>query len=163
MVKIQLQISCILESIASLKTCDNYSYFLKLKCSNCGESSDLWHDFCEDERTNKDSKNPKGSNLSIKCKLCSRVNSMDVLEKSQASYTEDDAGQFKGIVTFDCRGIEPLDFDPRSGFIVKSVDGGITFEDVEIEDGDWSDFDEKLSCSVSISEFQSQFVKLKGK
>ena len=83
MVKIQLQISCILESIQSLKTCDNYSYFLKLKCSNCGESSDLWHDFSEDERTNKDSKNPKGSNLSIKCKLCSRVNSMDVLEKSQ--------------------------------------------------------------------------------
>lgn len=80
-----------------------------------------------------------------------------------ASYLEDDAGKFKGIVTFDCRGIEPLDFDPRSGFIVKSLDGGITFEDVEIEDGDWSDFDEKLSCSVSISEFQLQFVKLKGK
>lgn len=61
----------------------------------------------------------------IKCKMCSRENTIDIIEDSVASYTEDDVGQFKSIVTFDCRGIEPIDFDPREGFVVKAIDGGI--------------------------------------
>lgn len=80
-----------------------------------------------------------------------------------ASYTEADSGNFKTFVSFDCRGIEPIDFDPRSGYIVKCVENGRTFEDVEIEDGDWTEYDDKNKASVSIAEFKSQFVKLKGK
>lgn len=61
------------------------------------------------------------------------------------------------------RGIEPTAFDPREGFMVKAAEEGELFEDVAIEDGDWSDFDEKNGNAVSISEFQSQFIKIKGK
>lgn len=46
MVKIGLQISCIFENIEELKTDDNFSYFLKLRCNSCGESDDVWHDIC---------------------------------------------------------------------------------------------------------------------
>lgn len=80
-----------------------------------------------------------------------------------ASYNEGDSENFKTFVAFDCRGIEPTEFDARSGFIVKSVENGRTFEDVEIEDGDWTEYDDKNKNSVSISEFKSQFVKAKGK
>jgi Eukaryotic protein of unknown function (DUF866) len=66
-------------------------------------------------------------------------------------------------VAFDCRGIEPIDFDPRSGFIVKAAENGQTFEDVEFEDGDWTEYDDKNKQSVGISEFKSNFVKVKGK
>ncbi|CRK99240.1 CLUMA_CG012588, isoform A [Clunio marinus] len=163
MVKISLQISCILENIEELKPGQNYSYFLKLRCNNCGEADDIWHDLCEDEKVQQDSRNAKGYNFVIKCKLCGRENSLDVVEGSQGSYKEDDAGKFKSIITFDCRGIEPTDFDPRSGFIVKSIENGQSFDDVEIEDGDWTEYDDKNKNSVSISEFKSQFIKLKGK
>lgn len=124
---------------------------------------DVWHDICEDEKVKQDTRNAKGYNLVIKCKLCSRENSMDVVEGSQASYTESDSGTFKTFVLFDCRGIEPVDFDPRTGYIVKCVENGQAFEDVEIEDGDWVEYDGKNKNSVSISEFKSQFVKVKGK
>lgn len=40
---------------------------------------------------------------------------------------------------------------------------GNTFENVEIENGDWCDFDEKNGNSVAISEFKSNFIKVKGK
>lgn len=80
-----------------------------------------------------------------------------------ASYTDADSGKFKTIISFDCRGIEPIEFDPRSGYIVKSIENGRKFEDVEIEDGDWTEYDDKNKNSVAISEFKSQFVKLKGK
>lgn len=95
--------------------------------------------------------------------MCARENTIDILEDSVASYTEDDVGKFKSIVTFDCRGIEPTEFDPREGFVVKAIDGGNSFENVEIENGDWCDFDEKKGNSVAISEFQSNFIKVKGK
>ena len=163
MVKISLQISAILENIAELKTGPNFSYFLKLCCSNCGENDNIWHDICEEERAKQDTRNAKGHNLVIKCKLCSRENSMDIIEGSQAPYIEDDSGEFKTIVSFDCRGVEPVEFDPnRSGYIVKGAENGQTFE-VEIEDGDWTEYDDKNKQSVSISEFKSQFIKAKGK
>lgn len=163
MVKIGLQISCTLENIEELRTGPSFAFFLKLRCNNCGEMDDTWHDICEDERVKQDSRNTKGSNFIIKCKLCSRENSMDVVEGSHGVYTEADSGSFKSLVSFDCRGIEPVEFDPRSGYLVKCSENGQKFEDVEIEDGDWTEYDDKNKNSVSISEFKSQFVKLKGK
>ncbi|KAL7029946.1 hypothetical protein ACKWTF_006438 [Chironomus riparius] len=162
MVFISLQISCQFENIEEIKTDSSYSYFLKLRCNNCGESDDIWHDICEEERTQHDTRNAKGYNMIIKCKMCSRENTIDIVEDSKKSYAEDDTGKLKSIVTFDCRGIEPIDFDPREGFIVKSSDNGTTFENAEIENGDWCDFDEKNGKSVAISEFKSNFVKVKG-
>jgi len=46
MVFISLQISCLFENIEEIKADHNYSYFLKLRCNNCGESDDIWHDIC---------------------------------------------------------------------------------------------------------------------
>lgn len=86
MVKIGLQIRATLENVDELKTCHpNYTFFLKIKCSNCGEVSDKWHDLCENEHTNEDSRNPKGSNFYMKCKLCSRENSIDIVEGSNGN------------------------------------------------------------------------------
>lgn len=80
MVKIGLQICANLENIEELKTCyPDYSFFLKIKCTNCGEASDKWHDITESETVNSDSRNPRGSNFMMKCILCSRENSMDII------------------------------------------------------------------------------------
>lgn len=183
MVKISLQISCILENIEEVRAGAEFSYFLKLRCNNCGESDNIWHDICEDEKFNQDSRNAKGYNMVIKCKLCARENSIDIIEASQGddnnltknlpvsslsstflgSYTESDSGKFKNFISFDCRGIEPTEFDPRGGYVVKSIDNGQTFEDVEIDSGDWTEYDDKNKNSVAISEFKSQFIKVKGK
>ena len=111
-----------------------------------------------------DTRNAKGFNMIIKCKMCSRENTIDIVEDSLIGYTEDSAGNFQTIAHFECkrsknqekftfhfhltdifpiknilffvgRGIEPIAFDPREGFVVKSAEDGETFEDVAIEDG----------------------------
>lgn len=83
MVKVGLQIKANLENIDELKTnYPSYAFFLKIKCTNCGESSDKWHDIIEDEHVNADSRNPAGSNFYMKCKLCSRENSIDIVQGS---------------------------------------------------------------------------------
>lgn len=79
----------------------------------------------------------------------------------KAAYTSDDAGKFKTIVAFDCRGVEPVEFSPRSGWLVKSSENGQAFDDVDLSDDDWVEYDTKNKTSVGIYEFESNFVKLK--
>ena len=37
---------------------------------------------------------------------------------------------------------------------------GSTFNDVDLADGEWADYDEKIEESTMISELKSQFIKL---
>ncbi|KAH8297005.1 hypothetical protein KR044_003213 [Drosophila immigrans] len=161
MVRVGLQISATLENIDKLETDADYAFFFKLTCSNCGETSQKWHDVIESERVQQDSRNPDGFNFYMKCKMCGRENSMDVVEKSSVAYTSDDAGSFKTIVVFDCRGVEPVEFSPRSGWKVQSAENGQAFEDVDLSDDDWVEYDQKNNNSVGIYEFASKFIKLK--
>lgn len=162
MVRVGLQINATLENVEELETCHpNYSFFIKIKCTNCGEESDKWHDITESERTQQDSRNPDGFNFYMKCKMCSRENTIDIVEKTNVKYTQEDSGKFKTIVIFDCRGAEPTAFSPRIGWIVKSSENGQTFEDVDLSEDDWVDYDQKNNNSVGIYEFSSQFIKLK--
>lgn len=78
-----------------------------------------------------------------------------------AAYTDADAGKFKTIVAFDCRGIEPVEFSPRSGWIVESSENGQKFEDVDLSEDDWVEYDQKNAISVGIYEFESNFIKMK--
>ena len=75
------------------------------------------------------------ANAVIKCKLCSRENSIDILPETIVrwiqgsslkklwcvllSYDMKDNNKAKTIVVFDCRGLEPVDFSPRMGWKVR--------------------------------------------
>lgn len=76
-------------------------------------------------------------------------------------YTTDDSGSYKLIVSFDCRGIEPVEFSPRAGWLVKAAENGQTFEDVDLSEDDWVEYDNKNKVSIGIYEFESNFIKLK--
>lgn len=43
---------------------------------------------------------------------------------NSGAFTNNDANKFKTIVTFDCRGVEPVDFEPKSGWIAEAEDDG---------------------------------------
>lgn len=80
---------------------------------------------------------------------------------SAAPYTASDAGKFKTIVAFDCRGVEPVEFSPRSGWLAQSAENGQKFEDVDLEEGEWVEYDQKNAVSVGVYELESNFIKLK--
>ena len=78
-----------------------------------------------------------------------------------ASYTEQDSGKKKTIVAFDCRGVEPIEFSPRTGWIAKATENGPTFEDIDLSEDDWVEYDQKNNNSVGVYEFESDFIKMK--
>lgn len=174
MVKIALQIRASLENVTGLRCPeddDSFQWFFKLKCSSCGEVPDHWQDVSASEE--HELKGGRGSaNAVIRCKLCSRENSMDIVPDSTKAYDATDPPRFKSIVAFDCRGLEPVDFSPRGGWVARGIkrneddDGGGTltgtvFEDVDLTDKDWADYDDASGEGVCISELEHQFVKIK--
>ena len=75
-------------------------------------------------------------------------------------------------MAFDCRGLEPVDFSPRNGWTAdgfkvaededdESKTTGTVFNDIDLTEDEWADYDEKSERATMISEMKSQFVKLK--
>lgn len=73
-------------------------------------------------------------------------------KKSIRPITVDQNGEFCPVVTFDCRGIAPVEptlFGTK--WNISSAEGGSVFNDVELNE-EWADYDTKNDCAVSILE-----------
>jgi len=160
MVKIALSIKAVLENVVEVKGLDDdFRYYLKLKCTSCGEVTDSWQYVCLAESV--ETKGGRGSaSMVLKCKMCKRENHIDILKDTIKSYTIDDSESFKVVVAFECRGVEPIDYDFRSGWCVYS-DMNKIFEDVDLNEKEWYDYNDENNEPVSITEVEHQFKKLK--
>lgn len=159
--KTGLQISAQLENLECVKpTGDDFRWYLKLTCSSCGEVTSEFV-YCSLSE-NLPLKGGRGhASLVIKCKLCKRENSLDIIKESITPYTQDDAGQYKTIVVFDCRGVTPSDFSPRVGWEARCSESSTVFSDVDLKESEWFEYDEQAKESVSITEFSYKFVTVK--
>nr|XP_054092234.1 CXXC motif containing zinc binding protein isoform X2 [Callithrix jacchus] len=83
----------------------------------------------------------------------------DILSSTIKPYNAEDNENFKTIVEFECRGLEPVDFQPQAGFAAEGVESGTVFSDINLQEKDWTDYDEKAQESVGIYEVTHQFVK----
>uniref|UniRef100_A0A8D0H2W5 CXXC motif containing zinc binding protein n=1 Tax=Sphenodon punctatus TaxID=8508 RepID=A0A8D0H2W5_SPHPU len=113
MQKIGLQLKATLENITKLLPVGkDFRWYLKLKCGNCGEVSQKWQYLRLMDTVPL--KGGRGSATMVqKCKLCSRENSIDILSHTIKPYNAEDSEKFKTIVEFECRGLEPVDFQPQ--------------------------------------------------
>uniref|UniRef100_A0A3Q2PM93 CXXC motif containing zinc binding protein n=1 Tax=Fundulus heteroclitus TaxID=8078 RepID=A0A3Q2PM93_FUNHE len=127
-----------LENVSNVRPLgEDFRWFLKLKCGNCGEIPDKWQYVTLVE--NVPLKGGRGSASMVqKCKLCARENSIGGHEcHFMFQLPAADNETFKTMVQFECRGLEPVDFQPQ----------------------DWTDYDEKAKESVGIYEVTHRFIK----
>lgn len=61
---------------------------------------------------------------SVKIIVLPRKTSTQYLFIIPGQYTNNDANKFKTIVIFDCRGVEPVDFEPKSGWLAEAEENG---------------------------------------
>lgn len=160
MVKIGLQIKAQLENATNLSAAgEDFRWYFKTKCASCGEVSAEFQYVTQVESAPL--KGGRGSaSMVAKCKLCSRENSIDILKETIKPYSND-AAQFQTIVAFDCRGLEPIEFEARGGWTVEHHESGASFDDVSLVENEWADFDERSGEPVGITELEHQFVKVK--
>lgn len=161
MVKIALQIKATLENIEEVQPSGpEFRWYLKFTCCNCGEVSEKWNYASLDE-SKPCARGNMVNHFVSKCKLCARENSMTILEDSVKPFLAKDQGTFKTIVVFDCRGIELKDFSAREGWIAKAINDGKEFTDVDLSEGEWADYCDKIKEPVGIYEIVHRFERMK--
>ncbi|XP_034038284.1 CXXC motif containing zinc binding protein [Thalassophryne amazonica] len=156
--KFGLQFKATLENVTNVRPLgQDFRWFLKLKCGNCGEIPDKWQYVTLQESVQIRGRG--SASMVLKCKLCARENSIDILENTITPYNAEDSDRFKTMVQFECRGLEPVDFQPQAGFAAEGAGSGTQFPEINLQEKDWTDYDEKLKESVGIYEVTHQFVK----
>jgi hypothetical protein len=166
MVKIALQLKATLDNVTDfrIESPDNFIWYLKLDCTKCHTQSEKYHDI-----TLQESSSIFGSrgeaNFLMKCKFCSQEGNLNIEPiKPPVNYTSDDSDNhvFKTIVVFDCRGIEPVDWQPGDGWTCQGVESNTKFSQIDLsENKEWMDYDEKTKQAVAINELEFKFLKVK--
>ena len=64
-------------------------------------------------------------------------------------------------VAFECRGVEPVKWTPIEPLSCVSTEGN-RFDDVDLSEDDWADYDDENDLSVSISELEHRFETYKA-
>lgn len=65
------------------------------------------------------------------------------------------AGQWVSVLGLECRGVVPVRWRPFRDFIAESTEGHY-FEDVDLSEGDWAEYDEENDLSVSITNVEAK-------
>ncbi|CAG8517120.1 4139_t:CDS:2 [Acaulospora morrowiae] len=147
MVRLALYFKAELENVTDVEPGDeDYEWHFQVKCTSCSEVNENW------VGVNKLAQNEiSGSrgiaNFVMRCKFCKRESSAQIDRTSIKPYTIDNNGQFTQIAIIECRGLEFVDFDPRIGFKAKGVDSGTIFENIDLTEGDWAEYDEEWLTS----------------
>ncbi|KAJ2927162.1 hypothetical protein H1R20_g9909, partial [Candolleomyces eurysporus] len=68
-------------------------------------------------------------------------------------------GQLQPILEIECRGLEFVGFDPRGTWKCVGAESGTKFDDVDLNEPEWVDYDEKTQLPVGVSEFKSEWSR----
>ncbi|KAI9597612.1 hypothetical protein BDF19DRAFT_433915 [Syncephalis fuscata] len=153
MVNFFVQLSAQLENIEQLQLPNNLEFYFKIQCNQCHEVASNWISFNAQELY-PITHSRGDANLVVRCKFCSRENSATFVGSPRA-YSAESSGQFQTVAELDCRGLEPVEVELRDGVVVKA-NSGAHFEDVDLSEKEWVEYDEKSGDSLSIMELAGQ-------
>jgi len=158
MVHLQLSIKAELENVTDLVPTAGFDYFFQVKCNSCHEvHPNLVTVNREEER---EMSGTRGSaNFVWTCKVCKRESSAKFDPEPARPYPADANGQFAPLLTLDCRGLEFVGFDPRGIWQCAGAESGTKFTEVDLSEGEWTDYDEKAKQSVGIMEIESKWAR----
>ncbi|KAJ1965376.1 hypothetical protein GGI12_000808 [Dipsacomyces acuminosporus] len=156
MVKLDLQFHAELLNVTNLAPADpDFNWSFKVKCNSCNEETPNFITISAED-SNKISGSRGEANFVMRCKFCGRESSASI-EGQPKPYTADDSGSFVSILTLECRGLEPVDFEPRDGWVAEGAESQTPFE-VDLSEGEWYDYDEKAG-EVSITDIQFKITR----
>ena len=72
------------------------------------------------------------------------------LKGVNGNYTDENSGEWVAVLGLECRNLVPTAWSTGRDFIAESS-GGHYFEDVDLTEGDWAEYDEEADLAVSIT------------
>ncbi|MCJ1341573.1 hypothetical protein MMC09_006869 [Bachmanniomyces sp. S44760] len=97
------------------------------------------------------------ANFVWKCKQCKRE-STATIKAPPSAYLHSSPPKRQNIVEFDCRGLEFTEFKSDGEWKAKGLESPTLFSGVDLQEGEWYDFDEKAGEEVSIKDLKWEFA-----
>ncbi|KAJ3574078.1 hypothetical protein NP233_g2012 [Leucocoprinus birnbaumii] len=161
MVLLKLSISAELENVTELQPAsEDFEYHFRVKCSSCNEEHPKTVSMNRKEE--HEVSGGKHATAHFVWRFSGKRESsakFDTAKKVQP-YTSENA-QPQPLLVIECRGLEFTGFE----FLVlqgpwKCVgSNGTVFDDIDLGDGEWTDYDEKAALPVGISTLSSQWSR----
>lgn len=147
-----LKLTADLSNVTDLQPLDDatspYEYVFSVECVNCRETHSKPVSINRFE--SYDHGDSRGvSNFVFKCKSCKKEGSANI-ERTVLKYTLEDSGKSVALLQIDSRGFELKDFVADGKFQCKGVESGTVFDEVDLSDHEWYDYDDKASQEVSV-------------
>ncbi|CCJ31061.1 unnamed protein product [Pneumocystis jirovecii] len=151
MVILGLFISATLDNVTSLAPSDpfNYYYTFKVQCTSCRETHSNLVKLSRSETVEIPHSRGKASFV-WKCRYCQRENSANI-EGEMSEYMFEMSPSISHIISFECRGCEFIEFYPDGEWSCKGFESGTPFHEINLNEGEWYDYDEKSQTEVSIT------------
>ncbi|KAJ2822484.1 hypothetical protein FBU31_004576 [Coemansia sp. 'formosensis'] len=102
------------------------------------------------------------ANMVISCHFCKHQGSLDIAE-GPFPYTAKDSGSMATILIVDCRGLDIKEFEPRRRWKVTGTESNTVFDEVDLDEMEWYEYDEEAAVPVSIKDIKCEFVASKKK
>ncbi|KAF7320107.1 hypothetical protein MKEN_00795100 [Mycena kentingensis (nom. inval.)] len=158
MVKLLLSIKAELENVTNLKPTTDFEYFFIVECTSCRETHPK--PVSLNRRDTYDISGSKGGTAHFvwRCGNCKRESSAKFEEAYPVRPYNAENEQFGPLLQIECRGLEFTGFEPRGIWACEGMNG-TGFPEVDLEEGEWTDYDEKAALPVGISSFESKWTR----
>ncbi|MCJ1229530.1 hypothetical protein MMC12_006197 [Toensbergia leucococca] len=93
------------------------------------------------------------ANFVWRCKSCKRESTASIRNPPN-SYSHASPPTRQIIIEFDCRGLEFTDFKADGEWMAKGLESPTPFSGIDLQEGEWFDYDEKAGEEVSIKDLQ---------
>ncbi|KAK1772659.1 hypothetical protein QBC33DRAFT_522113 [Phialemonium atrogriseum] len=127
-------------------------YTFKVQCTSCRETHAKEVAVSRFD-TNEMSGSRGEANFVWKCKNCKRESSATI-KAAPTPYEQSEPAKRRDILEFDCRGLEFTEFIPEGVWLAEGIDSNSKFTEIELQDGEWFDYDEKAGEEVSIKDIK---------
>ncbi|KAJ2120222.1 hypothetical protein IW147_005241 [Coemansia sp. RSA 720] len=155
-----LQLKADLENVTDLLPVEDtesdtaYNWFIKFQCGSCHETTENLVAICRNEFSPISGSRGE-ANLVMSCKFCKRESSASISGPPLA-YTKN--GEFATVTQIECRGIDPVAFEPRGEWKAKGAESNSRFT-FNLDENEWYDYDDDAGETVSVSNIEAQFVR----
>ncbi|KAJ7225601.1 hypothetical protein GGX14DRAFT_421367 [Mycena pura] len=158
MVRLLLSIKAELENVTSLEPPSDFDFFFKVTCNSCHEPHPKIVSLNRQEKFDVSGSKGATANFVWRCGYCKRESSAKFEDAYGVKPYVAENGQFGPLLQIECRGLEFTGFDPRGIWKCEGMTGAV-FPEVNLEDGEWTDYDEKAALPVGVSSFESRWSR----
>lgn len=152
MVVYYLKAQAELEGVTDLQPLDTpqspFEYSFRIECTGCREVHPKPVSINRFE-TYDIERSSGAASFVFKCHSCKKEKTASI-DRTKEKVTAEDKNKWVNVLVIDARGIDFVEFIPDGRFECVGAESGTVFEEVDLEDGEWYDYDDKAGAEVSV-------------